>query len=255
MLLAPSSQRLKNVYLLCFSWLRTSARAVSSSLSSPFPWLTSRFSERLPWSSSLNLNTYPLSQHSEPLLWQHSFISVFIFSHLSFKQKITPVNPKGNQSWIFIGRTDDEAEAPILWLPDAKNWLIGKDPDTGKDWRQEEKGMTEDEMAGWHHRFNGHEFEQALGDGEGQGRFLCCSPWCHKELDTTKQLKNNNICTFVFCLSPHFMWYYKNCQLNWKYHFKWLQSILWGHYKVAHLTISFFFFFLSLYMVSLLLLW
>ena len=82
-------------------------------------------------------------------------------------KEIKPVNSKGNQYWIFIGRTDAEAEAPILWTPDAKNKLIGKDPDAGKDWRQEEKGMTEDEMVGWHHRFNGHEFEQTLGDSEG----------------------------------------------------------------------------------------
>ena len=73
-------------------------------------------------------------------------------------KEIQPVNPKGNQSWIFIGRTDAEAETPILWLPDAKNWLFGKDPDTGKDWRQEEKGIIEDEMVGWHHRLDGHEF-------------------------------------------------------------------------------------------------
>ena len=77
---------------------------------------------------------------------------------------IQPVHPKGNQPWIFIGRTDAEAEAPILWLPDVKNWLIRKDPDARKDWRQEEKGMTEDEMVGWHHWLNGHEFEQALGE-------------------------------------------------------------------------------------------
>ena len=89
---------------------------------------------------------------------------------------VKPVNPKGNQSWIFIGRTDAKAEAPILWPPDAKNWLIGKDPHAGKDWRQEEKGMTEDEMVGWHHRLNGHEFEQALGVGDGQGSLACCSP-------------------------------------------------------------------------------
>ena len=78
-------------------------------------------------------------------------------------------DPKGNQSWIYIGRTDAEAEAPILWLADAKSWLIGKDPDVGKDWKQEEKGTTEDEMVGWYHGVNGHEFEQTLGDGEGQG--------------------------------------------------------------------------------------
>ena len=88
---------------------------------------------------------------------------------------IKPVNPKGNESWIFIGRTDAKAETPILWPPDVKNWLIGKDPDAGKDWRQE-KGTTEDEMVGWHHRLNGHEFEQALGVGNGQGSLACCGP-------------------------------------------------------------------------------
>ena len=88
-------------------------------------------------------------------------------SPLDFKE-IKPVNPKGNQSWIFIGRVDAKAEAPILWPPDEKNLLIGKDPDAGKDWRQEEKGTTEDEMVGWHHGLNGHEFEQALGVGDGQ---------------------------------------------------------------------------------------
>ena len=91
-------------------------------------------------------------------------------------KEIKPVNPKGNQSWIFIGRTDAEAETPILWPPD-ENWLIWKDPDAGKDWRQEEKGTTEDEMVGWHHWLNEHEFEQAPGDGEGQRSLACCSPW------------------------------------------------------------------------------
>ena len=95
-------------------------------------------------------------------------------------KEIQPVHPKGGQSWIFIGRTDAEAEAPILWSPDAKNWLIGKDPDAGKDWRWEEKGMTEDEMAGWHHWLNGHEFKQALGVSDGQGSLACCSSWGHK---------------------------------------------------------------------------
>ena len=90
-------------------------------------------------------------------------------------KKIQPVNPEGNQSWIFIGRTDAEAETPILWPPDAKNWLIGKDPDAGKDWRQEEKGTTEDEMIWWHHWLNGHEFKQTPGVGEGQGSQASCS--------------------------------------------------------------------------------
>ena len=90
-------------------------------------------------------------------------------------KEIKPVNPKGNQPWMFIGRT--EAEAPILWPLGAKNWLIGKDPDAGKDWGQEKKGMTEDEMVGWHHRLDGHEFEQVPGVGDGQGGLACCSPW------------------------------------------------------------------------------
>ena len=95
---------------------------------------------------------------------------------------------KGNQSWIINGRTDAEAEAPILWPPVVKSWLIRKDPDAGKDGRQEEKGMTEDEMVGWHHWHNGHEIEQALGVGEGQGGLACCSPWGCKESDMTEQL-------------------------------------------------------------------
>ena len=98
-------------------------------------------------------------------------------------KKIKLVNPKGKQPLMFIGRTD--AEAPILWPHDAKRELIRKDPDSGKDWRQKEKGMTEDEMVGWPHGLNGHEFEQTLGDGEGQGRLACCSPWGCKELEMT----------------------------------------------------------------------
>ena len=105
-------------------------------------------------------------------------------------KEIMPVNPKGNQSWIFIGRTDDETEAPMLWPPDAKSGLIRKDCDSGKDWRQEEKGTTEDEMVGWHRWLNGHKFEQAPGVGNGQGGLGVCSPWGHKESDTTEQLNN-----------------------------------------------------------------
>ena len=98
------------------------------------------------------------------------------------------VNPKENQSWIFTGRTDTETETPVLWPPDVKSWLFGKDPDAGKDWGQEEKGMTEDETVGWHHRLDGHEFEQAPGVGDRQGGLECCSPWGHKESDMTEQL-------------------------------------------------------------------
>ena len=103
-------------------------------------------------------------------------------------KEIKPVNPIGNQSGLFVGRADAEAKAPLLWPPDVKQWLIGKNPDPGKDWRQEEKGMTEDEMVGWHHRFDGHEFEQAPGVGDGQGSLAYCSPWGRKESDMTDQL-------------------------------------------------------------------
>ena len=108
----------------------------------------------------------------------------------------TSQNPKGNQSWIFIGRTEVEAETPIL---DVKNWLFGKDHDAGKDWRRqsspwEEKGTAEDEMVGWHHWLDGHEFEQAPGAGDGQGSLACCNPWDREELDTTEWLNWNIVC-------------------------------------------------------------
>ena len=104
-------------------------------------------------------------------------------------KEIQPVHPKGNQSWIFIRRTDAEAETPILWLPDMKNWLIEKDPDIGKGWRQEERGTTEDEIVGCHHRLDGHEFKQCPGVGDGQGSLAWCSPSGHKESDMTEWLK------------------------------------------------------------------
>ena len=113
-------------------------------------------------------------------------------SPLDYKE-IQPVNPKGNQSLIFIGMTDAEAEAPLHWPPDVKSWLIWRDPDTGKDWGQKEKWAIEDKMVGWHHWLNGHEYEQAPEDGEGQGSLACCSPWCYKELDMTYRLNNNKI--------------------------------------------------------------
>ena len=103
-------------------------------------------------------------------------------------KEIQPVHLKGNLSWMFIVRTDVEVETPILWPPHVKSWLIWKDPDAGKDWRQEEKGIADDEMLGWHHWLNGHEFEQALGDGEGQGSQVSCSPWGHKESNMTERL-------------------------------------------------------------------
>ena len=116
-------------------------------------------------------------------------------------KEIQPVHPKGNQSWICIGRTDAEAEAPMFWPPDVKSQLIRKDPDAGKGWRQEEKRTTEDEMIGWNHLLNGHEFEEAPGDGEGQGSLACCSLWGCKESDMTEQLIKKKIYLVVLGLS------------------------------------------------------
>jgi len=137
-------------------------------------------------------------------------------------KEVQPVNLKGHQSWIFFGRTDAEAETPILWPPDVKNWIIGKDPDAGKDWRQEETGMTEDEMVGWHHRLDGHEFEQAPRAGDGQGSLVCCSPWGCKELDTREQLNNNN----CFCgyMGVNINWNSVNC------------TVIMGSFKCMSIT-------------------
>ena len=107
----------------------------------------------------------------------HTVVLEKTLESLLDSKEIQPVHPKGNQSWILIGRTDAEAQ---IWPPEAKNWLIGKDPDTGKDWGQEEKGVTEDEMVGWHHWFNGHESEQTTVDSKEQGSLVCCSPLGHK---------------------------------------------------------------------------
>ena len=103
--------------------------------------------------------------------------------------EIQPVHSEGDQPWVFFGRNDAKAETPVLWLLNVKSWLIGKDSDAGRDWGQEEKGKTEDEMAGWHHRFDGREFEWTLGDSDGQGGLACCDSWDPKESDTTEQLK------------------------------------------------------------------
>ena len=103
-------------------------------------------------------------------------------------KEIQPVHPKGDQSWVLIGRTDFEAETPILWPPAVESGLIWKDSGAGKDWGQEEKGTTEDEMVGWHHWLNGHRFRWTPGVGDGQGGLACCDSWGHEELDTTEQL-------------------------------------------------------------------
>ena len=115
------------------------------------------------------------------------FWTVVLEKALDYKE-IKPVNCKGNQSWVFIGRTDAEAETLILWPFDAKNWLIRKDLDTGKDWSQEEKGTIEDEMVGWYHQLDVHEFQQSMGVGARQGSLACCSPWGCKESDMTEWL-------------------------------------------------------------------
>ena len=119
----------------------------------------------------------------EPCCWRRLFLE----NSLDTKE-IKPVNSKGNQPWIFIGRTDVEADAPVIWPHDVKSWLIGKDPDAGKDWGQKEKETTEDEMAGWHHRLDRLEFEWTPGDGDGQGGLACCDSWHRKESDTTERL-------------------------------------------------------------------
>ena len=103
-------------------------------------------------------------------------------------KEIQPVHPKEDQSWVFIGRTDAEAETPVLWPPHVKSWLIRKNPDAGRDWGQEEKGTTEGEMVGWHHWLDGHGFEQTPGVGDGQGGLECCDSWGRKESDTTEWL-------------------------------------------------------------------
>ena len=141
-------------------------------------------------------------------------------------KEIQPVHPKGNQSWIFIRRTDVEAETPILWPPVVKSWLTGKDPGAGKDWRQEEKGTTEDKNIGWHQQLNGHDFEQDPGVGDGQGSLVYCRPWGGKESDTTEwlnwtelihQLHLNKAMLHVlilFCIPGSFYKNLKNIEIN-----------------------------------------
>ena len=135
-------------------------------------------------------------------------------------KEIQSVHPKGNQSWIVIGRTDAEAEAPMLWLSDVKNWLIGKDPDVGKDWRREEKGTTEDEMVGWHHQLDGHEFEQGLRVGNGQGSLECRSPWVAKSRiqpsNWTELVAQNKACQSTCAERPIFFLKIHHRTMFWK---------------------------------------
>ena len=115
-------------------------------------------------------------------------------------KEIQPVHSEGDQFWVFIGRTDAEAKTPILWPAHGKSWLIGKDPDAGRDWGQEEKGMTEHEMAGWHHRLDGRESGWTLGVGDGKGGLTCCDSRGHKELDTTERLNWTELMLRLFLL-------------------------------------------------------
>ena len=131
---------------------------------------------------------------SPVVYWAPTDLGSSSFGILSFclfildRKKIQPVHSKGNQSWVFFGRNDAKAETPVLWPPHAKSWLTGKDSDAGRDWGQEEKGTTEDEMAGWHHWLDGLESEWTLGVGDGQGGLACCDSWGRKESDTTERL-------------------------------------------------------------------
>ena len=162
-------------------------------------------------------------------------------------KEIQLVHPKGNQSWIVIGRTDAEAEIPILWPPDLKNWLIGKHPDAGKDWRWEEKGMTKDERVGWHHQLNGREFEQAPGVGDGQGRLVCCSPWGGKELDMTKWLNwtkematHSSICLENSMNRGAWQATVHGVTRSQARLSNWAQNVLWWHYLMAVICVKVF---------------
>ena len=167
--------------------------------------LGSRLKSRdIPWPTKVHIVKNCVFSYSHVWMWELGYKEGWVLMNWCFRivvlektlespldcKENKPVNTRGNQHWIFIGRTD--AKVPILWPPDVKSRLIGKDPDAGKDRGQEEKGTTEDEMVGWHHKLNGHEFEKALGDGEGQGSLACYSPWSHKESDSSEGLNNNN---------------------------------------------------------------
>ena len=147
-------------------------------------------------------------------------------------REVKPVHPKGNQSWIFLGRIDTEAEAPLVWPPDSNNW-IRKDPDAGKDWRQEAKGMAVDKMFGWHHWLDGHEFEQALGVGDGHGSLVCCSPWGCKDLDMTErmnwtELNIGQIPLFTDFLEFSLLLLYVDSSIwIWNHFIKWNPPVAW----------------------------
>ena len=148
-------------------------------------------------------------------------------------KEIQPVRSKGNQPWMFIGRTDAKAEASILWPPDAKSQLIGKDPDAEKDWRQVEKGMAEDKMVGWHHWLNGYECEKTPGDIEGPGSLACCSPWDHRvrnDLATEQQHVPESLC----CIAE--MWMFGSLKVLSFYSFVWFLFFVFLSYRHMRTT-------------------
>ena len=163
-----------------------------------------------PWWAAV----YGVAQSQTQLKWLSS----------SNSTEVQPVHPKGDQSWVFIGRTDVEAETPILWPPDAKSWLIGKDPDAGKDWGQEEKGMTEDEMAGWHHWLNGHEFGWTPGVGDEYRGLACCGSWGYKEWNATEKLNWSDETLLFSYLWKDTRWHQKHIPLIKKKNQKWKES-------------------------------
>ena len=186
-------------HMVCQSWRRHRQCALwfyayileicgSSDLALPLPWYATPGMWCLcHFPSALSTQFCSLSLSFSCLLPQHIFIPNSIYVYTSGRTQLTSLIFEcfGVMLIDLAESRDAEAEAPILWPPAAKSWLIGKDPDAGKDWRWEEKGTTEDEMVGWHHRLNGHEFEQAPGDGDGQESLVCCSPWGHKGSDMT----------------------------------------------------------------------
>ena len=147
---------------------------------------------------------FNINMNNSGVFFHLQVVQLLILEHLHHSKEKQPVHSKGDQSWVFFGRNDAKAETPILWPPHATSWLIGKDSDAGRDWGQEEKGTTGDEMAGWHHRLDGHEFGWTLGVGDGQGGLVCCDSWGRKESDTTEQLNRTELNWSLFLPFPKF---------------------------------------------------
>ena len=143
---------------------------------------------KIPWTAEPGELQFLGSQESHATEWLSMHTQSNLHMCKVFSKEMQPVHSKGDQSWVFFGRNDAKAETPVLWPPHAKSWLIGKDSDAGRDWGQEEKGTTEDEMGGWHHRLDGHGFGWTPGVGDRQGGLACCNSWGRKESDTTGRL-------------------------------------------------------------------